>query len=234
MPDPSTPTARPSGLTAAEAARRLAAAGPNELPRPESRNLVRIVAEVLAEPMLALLLVGGLVYLLLGSRGEALVLLAFACLSIVITVVQESRTERVLEALRDLASPRALVIRDGERRRIAGREVVVGDLMVVGEGDRVAADAVLIDCHDLEADESLLTGEAVPVGKVAAGTDRPPLARPGGDGLAFVFSGAMIVRGSGLAEVVATGGDSEMGRIGRTLAAWSASSRCSGSRSARR
>lgn len=206
------------GLSQTEAARRLADNGPNELPRPEKRNLVRIALDVFAEPMLALLLAGGGIYLLLGDTGEGLILMAFAGLSIVITVVQESRTERVLESLRDLASPRALVIRDGERRHIPGREVVVGDLMVVGEGDRVAADALIRTCHDLEADESLLTGEAVPVRKLPAEEERPARARPGGDGLPFVFSGAMIVRGTGIAEIIATAGDSEIGRIGRTLA----------------
>ena len=103
--------------------------------------------EVLREPMLALLIAGGVVYLLLGSREEALVLLAFACLSVGITAVQEARTERVLEALRDLTSPRALVIRDGQRLRIAGREVARGDLIVLSEGDRVPADAVLLGGH---------------------------------------------------------------------------------------
>jgi Ca2+-transporting ATPase len=98
---------------------------------------------VLREPMLALLLVGGIVYLALGDLKEAIILVAFATMSIVITVVQETRTERVLEALRDLTSPRALVIRGGERKRIAGRDVVRGDLIVLSEGDRVPADAVL-------------------------------------------------------------------------------------------
>jgi P-type Ca2+ transporter type 2C len=104
---------------------------------------LRIIFDVLREPMLALLLAGGVVYLLLGSREEALILLAFACLSVGITVVQEARTERVLEALRDLTSPRALVIRDGQRQRIAGREVARGDVIVLAEGDRVPADAAL-------------------------------------------------------------------------------------------
>ena len=117
--------------------------------------------------MLALLLVGGIVYLVLGDLKEAIILLAFATMSIAITVVQETRTERVLEALRDLTSPRALVIRDGERKRIAGRDVVRGDLIVLSEGDRVPADAVLLQCTDLQADESTLTGESVPVRKVA-------------------------------------------------------------------
>ena len=115
--------------------------------------------------MLALLIAGGVVYLLLGNLEEALILLAFACLSVGITVVQEARTERVLEALRDLTSPRALVIRGGERLRIAGREVVRGDLIVLAEGDRVPADARLLEATGLSADESLLTGESVPVRK---------------------------------------------------------------------
>src|SRR5581483_7917546 len=97
------------------------------------------VLDVLREPMLALLLGGGFIYFLLGDLEEAAILLAFAGLSVAITVIQETRTERVLEALRDLTSPRALVIRDGERKRIAGREVVRGDVMVLGEGDRVPA-----------------------------------------------------------------------------------------------
>src|SRR6185312_12397587 len=96
------------------------------------------------EPMHALLAGGVAVYLALGNLQEALILLAFAMLSISITVVQETRTERVLEALRDLTSPRALVIRGGLRKRIAGREVVRGDLVVLAEGDRVPADAVLL------------------------------------------------------------------------------------------
>ncbi len=175
----------------------------------------RIVLDVLKEPMLLLLLVGGVVYLLLGSKAEALILLAFACMSIGITAVQEARTSRVLEALRDLSSPRALVIRDGTRLRIAGRDVVRGDLIVLSEGDRVPADAMLIEATDLSADESLLTGEAEAVRK-RVGADRADV-RPGGHDLPQVFSGTLIVRGSALAEVTATGAASEIGKIGKSL-----------------
>ena len=168
--------------------------------------------------MLALLVGGGAVYLLLGDLKEAVILLAFATMSILITVVQESRTERVLEALRDLTSPRALVIRDGERKRIAGREVVRGDLVVIAEGDRVPADATLVECQGLRTDESLLTGESVPVRKVAQ-RDRASLAghRPGGDDLPCVFSGSLVVSGTGIGEVIAIGALSEIGRIGQSL-----------------
>ena len=202
------------GLTHAQAAARLAAEGYNEVPHAHRRSPLRIVAEVLREPMLALLIAGGVVYLLLGNREEALILMALACLSIGITVVQEARTERVLEALRDLTSPRALVIRGGERLRIAGREVARGDLIVLSEGDRVPADASLLEATSLSVDESLLTGEAVPVRKVAG---LPKATRPGGEGKSMVFSGSMVVQGSALALVTATGPASEIGKIGTSL-----------------
>ncbi|MBI3507754.1 MAG: cation-translocating P-type ATPase [Proteobacteria bacterium] len=219
MPDIAKPPGTRPGLGSAEAAARLAADGPNELPRTDRRTPLRIVFEVVREPMLALLLAGGSVYLLLGSLQEAVILLTFAILSVSITVVQEFRTERVLEALRDLTSPRALVVRDGTRIRIAGREVVRGDLVVLAEGDRVPADAAVLECQDLQADESLLTGESVPVRKraddAAAGAGAP---RPGGDDLGYVFSGTLVVRGSAVCEVRATGARSEIGRIGASLA----------------
>jgi len=203
-----------SGLTQLEAEARLRAEGHNELPRPERRTAIRIAVEVLREPMLALLVSGGVIYLLLGDLREALLLLVFGLMSVVITVIQETRTERVLEALRDLTSPRALVVRNGERRRIAGREVVRGDVVVVAEGDRVPADATLLDGRDVQADESLLTGESVPVRKRVSQT--PALAdhKRGGDDQPFLYSGSLIVRGDGLAVVTATGPRSEIGKIG--------------------
>ncbi len=209
------PVLHAPGLTRSEAQARLDAEGFNELPRTRRRSPLRIVLDVLREPMLALLLAGGMVYLALGNREEALILLVFACLSVGITVVQEARTERVLEALRDLTSPRALVIREGVRQRIAGREVVRGDLIVLAEGDRVPADARLLQATDLAADESLLTGEAVPVRKLAGKAE--PGARPGGEDQPMVYSGSLIVRGTALAEVTATGPHSEIGRVGTTL-----------------
>jgi Ca2+-transporting ATPase len=201
------------GLTTQEAAARLTAEGPNLLPRPESRTLFRIVGEVLREPMFALLLGAGAVYLLLGDLKEALILFLFACTSVGIAVVQEARTERVLEGLRDLTSPRALVVRDGVETRIAGAEVVRGDLVILAEGDRVPADAIVIAAHDLLTDESLLTGESAPVRKSEA-LDVTTDARPGGDDLPYVFSASLIVRGQGRAVVTATGPRSEIGKIG--------------------
>ncbi|TIO73931.1 MAG: cation-translocating P-type ATPase [Mesorhizobium sp.] len=210
--------ATPCGLSESEARARLLAEGPNELPRSGRRTPLRIALEVVREPMLALLLGGGAVYLLLGDLREALILLCFATLSVAITIIQEARTERVLEALRDLTSPRALVVRDGERRRVAGREVVRGDIVMLAEGDRIPADLLLIQSRDLQVDESLLTGESVPVRKVATmPPDRTVKHRPGGDSIPAVFSGSLVVRGSGVGEAVATGARTEIGAIGQAL-----------------
>ncbi|MGZ5661212.1 MAG: P-type ATPase, partial [Usitatibacter sp.] len=194
------------GLTVAEAALRLAADGPNALPASQRRGTLALAAGVLREPMFLLLVGASAIYLVLGDVAEALVLAASIGVIFTITVVQERRTERTLEALRDLSSPRALVIRDGREMRIAGPDVVRGDLMMMREGDRVAADARIVEAHDLLVDESLLTGESVPVEKR--------------DGTAAdaVFSGTLVVRGFGLAEVTHTGVRSELGRIGTTLA----------------
>jgi P-type Ca2+ transporter type 2C len=206
-----------TGLSEREARARLERDGYNELPRTRRRTPFRIVTEVMREPMLALLAAGGVVYLALGDLQGAIILLAFAMVSIVITVVQETRTERVLEALRDLTSPHALVIREGMRTRIAGREVVKGDLVVLAEGDRVPADAVLLEGNDLHTDESLLTGESASVRKVPRTPATDATTRPGGDDLPCVFSGTLVVRGGGIAEVTATGARSEIGKIGQSL-----------------
>ncbi len=169
--------------------------------------------------MFALLIGAGAIYLVIGELKEALILFFFACTSTGIAIVQQVRTERVIESLRDLTSPRALVIRDGREMRIAGAELVLGDLILIAEGDRVPADAILLAAHDLAIDESLLTGEAVAVRKNTAG-DTPALspARPGGDDLPYIFSGTLVVRGRGRAIVTATGPRSEIGRIGVAIA----------------
>jgi Ca2+-transporting ATPase len=207
-----------TGLSASEALARLQSEGFNELPQAGTRSVFRLVLDVLKEPMLLLLLGGGGIYLMLGDLAEALMLAVFASASVVITIVQEARTERVLESLRDLSSPRASVIRDGEQIRIAGREVVRGDLIVLAEGDRIAADAVLRDCDDLLTDESLLTGESVPVRKRPTGDGEAGVAQPaGGDDLPAVFSGSLVVRGAGIAEVTATGPHTALGKIGQAV-----------------
>jgi Ca2+-transporting ATPase len=205
-----------SGLSEAETAQRLKTEGYNELPSTKRRSVFAIAFEVVREPMFLLLITGGAIYLLLGDIREAVMLLSFVFVVMGITLYQERKTERALEALRDLSSPRALVIRDGKQRRTPGREVVRGDIIVLSEGDRVPADAVLISSVNLSVDESLLTGESVPVRKASYnGTMR--MVRPGGDDLPCVYSGTLTVKGFSIAEVQATGINTELGKIGKAL-----------------
>lgn len=211
-----------NGLSELEAVARLKQEGYNELPSSQHRSFLTIAWDIIQEPIFLLLLACGVIYLFLGDAQEALILLGFVFFIVGINLYQEQKTERSLEALRDLSSPRALVIRDGARQRIAGREVVRGDLIVISEGDRVPADAVLLWSTHVTVDESLLTGESVPVRKRAAksGEDPKNLAatvRPGGDDLPCVYSGTLIVQGQGIAQVQATGIHTEMGKIGKAL-----------------
>ena len=196
------------GLTQAEAAARLKSYGPNELSGAKRRDLPRILLDALREPLLLLLIAAGVIYFILGDLHEAVLLMGLACINVGLIVYQEQKTERVLESLRDLTSPRALVVRDGEQIRIAGREVVPGDLLVLAEGDRVPADGQVLEAMDLSIDESLVTGESVPVVKLPdAGPDTTRL-----------YSATLVVRGHGLARVEATGAQSEIGRIGTATA----------------
>ena len=233
-PPPRTPGALPdalpaltglTGLTAAEAARRLAADGPNMLPGSAPKSVLAIVQGVVTEPMFLMLLAAGGIYLALGDRTEAIFLLSFVFVVIGITLVQERKTQRALESLRDLSAPRALVIRDGQEQRIAGRDVVRGDLLVLHEGDRIAADAQLLQ-GQLEVDESLLTGEAVPVAKLAlaflSGAEKAPATladKPDGHTAAAIFASTVVTRGVGVAQVQATAAHTAVGRIGADLAA---------------
>jgi Ca2+-transporting ATPase len=205
------------GLSHREVADRRLKFGWNELPRAGNRRLLRILIEVVSEPMFLLLLACFGIYLILGDRTEAFMLLGFVAISIVITIYQENKTERSLEALRDLSSPRALVIRNGERQRIPGRDVVPGDLIFLNEGDRVPADAELLWCLNLRIDESVLTGESVAVAKRAASNTGSEQPRPGGEHTQFVFSSSLVVAGQGIARVLSTGIHTEVGKIGKAL-----------------
>jgi Ca2+-transporting ATPase len=205
-----------SGLTEKEAASRQEEEGFNELPSTKQRSIFAIAFEVVREPMFLLLVACGTIYLFLGDVQEAIILLGFVFVVMGITFYQERKTERALEALRDLSSPRALVIRDGEPKRIAGREVVRDDIIMLSEGDRIPADAVLMSCVNLSVDESLLTGESVSVSKSSCDTT-VEMGRPGGDSLPFVYSGTMAVKGQGVARVLATGIHTEIGKIGKAL-----------------
>ena len=204
------------GLSEQEVMERLATVGYNELPSARRRTLLHILLEILREPMFLMLIGCGVLYLLLGDAEEALMLIGFVFVIIGITFFQERKTERALEALRDLSSPRALVIRDGKQQRIPGREVVPDDILLIAEGDRIAADGVLLSGSHISVDESLLTGESVSVHK-KPWDGRADIGRPGGDDQPFVFSGTLVVKGQGITQVRRTGMQTEIGKIGKAL-----------------
>ncbi len=205
-----------SGLSESTALSKIKKEGYNELPSQKNKNIFIIFFEVVREPMLLLLIGSGLVYLFLGEPKDALMLLTFVFVVVGITFYQERKTERALEALRNISSPRALVIRDGQQKRIAGRDVVRQDIIILREGDRVPADAVILSCSNLSVDESLLTGECMPVRK-AEWDGKEAVKRPGGDDLPFVYSGTLVVAGRGIAKVASVGINTEMGKIGKAL-----------------
>jgi len=208
-----------TGLLEEEASEILKKEGYNELPSQKKQSLFSILLNVLKEPMLLLLLVAGMIYLFLGEVRDALILLVFVFVVVGITFNQERKTERALEALKTLSSPRALVIRGGEQKRIPGREVVKGDIMILREGDRIPADGVVLSCTNLLVDESLLTGESLAVRKSESSGLNQSLqpGQPGGDDLPFVYSGTLVIQGHGIAQVSSTGIQTEMGKIGKAL-----------------
>ncbi|NYT64250.1 cation-translocating P-type ATPase [Alcaligenaceae bacterium] len=212
----------PEGLTAAEAQRRLTTEGPNLLPGSVPKSMAAIVYGVIVEPMFLMLLTAGGIYLALGDRAEALFLLGFVFVVIGLTLAQERKTQRALESLRDLSAPRALVIRDGQEQRIAGSDVVRGDILIVREGDRIAADAHLLN-GQLDVDESLLTGEAVPVTKLVSAAaeivDTMAINASSEESANMLFASTVVTRGLGLARVHAIGSATAVGRIGVDLAA---------------
>lgn len=204
------------GLTQKEVKHKLETEGYNELQGGTSKNFLSIMLGVVKEPMFLLLVACGTLYMILGDIEEGIMLLGFVFVVMGIEFYQERKSEKALEALKDLASPRALVIREGIEVRIPGREVVCGDILVLQEGDRVPADATVIKGISLLVDESLLTGESVPVRKHDWNGENDTI-QPGGDDLPFVYSGSMVVQGNGIARVTHTGMNTQIGKIGKAL-----------------
>ena len=206
------------GLSETEAQERLATHGPNALPADESRSLLTTIVQIASEPVLVLLLIAAGIYLLIGSMAEGLMLIAFALFTVALMVFQDRRSEHALRALRELGAPTARVVRDGVEKRIAALEVVPGDVTVICEGERIPADGTLIKAVQLAIDESLLTGESVPVSKLPVSTLPEAPAQLGGDNQPFIYSGTLVVRGHGMAVVTSTGAHTQAGKIGASLA----------------
>lgn len=197
------------GLTSTQAAERIKRDGQNILPGSVPIRTIRLVFEVLTEPMFLMLLAAGGLYLVLGDRGEAIFLLSVVFVIIGMTLFQHSRTQRQLEALRELSAPRALVIRDGVEKRIAGMDVVLDDLLILREGDRIPADANLIE-GSLEVDESLLTGESVVVTKHSQNNKDSADSQ--------LYASTLVTKGAGVARVFAVAEDTAVGKISTDLA----------------
>ena len=205
-----------TGLTESQVAEKLRTEGYNSLPSSKPKNIFTLALGVIKEPMFILLVACGSLYLVLGQLQEGLMLLGFVFVIMGIEFFQEKKTEKALDALKDMASPRALVIRNGKEIRIAGVEVVTDDLIVLQEGDRVPADATVIQSVNMLVDESLLTGESVSVRK-RDWDGQLEITQPGGDDLPFVYSGSMIVQGNGIARVTSIGINTQLGKIGKAL-----------------
>ncbi len=204
------------GLSAAEVEKKHQTDGYNELPSSKSKSIGKIALGILKEPMFILLVLCGTLYLVLGDVREGIMLMGFVVVIMGIEFFQERKTEKALDALKDMSSPRALVIREGQEMRVAGREVVIDDIIVLREGDRVPADATVLSCVNLLVDESLLTGESVSVHK-SEFTGNEEDTQPGGDNRPFVYSGSMVVQGIGIAKVTAVGIHTQIGHIGRSI-----------------
>lgn len=197
------------GLSKEEATKLLKEHGFNELPLNKPKNIFLIAVEVFKEPMFLLLTSCAVLYILLGDLREGIILLSTTLVIIFITFYQYQKTERALDALKKLSSPRALVVRDGVEIRVAGREVVPGDTLVLNEGDRIPADAMVWESNNLTVDESLLTGESMPVSKSVHSNETLS------EGM--VFSGTLVIQGKGFAKVLHTGINTAFGKIGTSI-----------------
>ena len=206
-----------TGLSKEEAALRLQKQGPNAFDTEPQRTWARRLLDMAREPMFMLLVAAAMLYIVLGDLVEGLTLSLFVLAVLGMTFWQEGRAELALQALRGLTQPQARVLRGGQVLRIPARDVVPGDLLMLAEGDRIAADGWLQQADQLQVDESLLTGESVPVGKRAAPEHPPETTAPGGEDSPAVFAACHVVRGQGLAQVTATGARSQVGQIGAAL-----------------
>lgn len=199
-----------TGLNTNEVNERIALYGYNELPSEKPKNVFGIAKEVIKEPMFILLIACGILYIVLGDLNQGLFLLSTIIIIIFITFYQYQKTEKALNSLKNLSSPRALVIRNGQEIRIPGREVVPDDVVILNEGDRVPADGILIKAVNLTIDESILTGESVPVFKSFEHDTANNINT-------LVYSGTLVVQGKGYVKIRSIGLHTAFGKIGSSI-----------------
>lgn len=205
------------GLNEKEVLEKIKKDGYNELPKNKKKSFLSIVFEILKEPMFLLLIICCTIYLFLGDIKESIMLLFSISIVIGITIYQHNKTERALELLKELSSPKALVIREGIEKKILSKELVTEDIIILNEGDKIPADAILLYANNLYVNESLLTGESNSVRKISTNQNLEKIESPGGNDLPFVYSGTLIVKGQGIAKVKKIGLNTEIGKIGKSL-----------------
>ena len=177
----------------------------NTLPKKHRRSYLTLILGLIKEPMILLLMIAMILYLVFGELQEGLSLSVFVLVIIAISIYQEGKTERALEALRELTSPNAFVIRNNQTVKINSRDIIINDTVIIYEGDRIPADGILISSNDLLVDESLLTGESLAVIKNLS------------QNYHTVYSGTMVVQGQGVFQVQAIGENTAIGKIGVAL-----------------
>ena len=197
-----------NGLSPELAAKQLKEDGPNEQAASHRRNWVDRIWDMSHEPMFVLLIAAAAIYLVLGDLSEGLTLGIFVLAVLGLTLYQEGKSDRSIESLRALSQHTAQVIRAGVIIKLPSVEIVKGDLLIISEGDRISADGFLVKADNVTVDESLLTGESVPVEKQLRNNQQERT---------FVFSGTYVIRGQGLVQVTATGPRTEIGKIGASL-----------------
>lgn len=205
----------PAGLTSAEAAIRLTQHGPNELQAAPRISPWTLLFEQFKNVLIVILLVATLLSAFLGHEVEAIVISVIVLFAVLLGFVQEYRAERAIEALRQMAAPTASVLRDGQEIEAPARELVPGDIVLIRAGDKIPADVRLFDAINLQIEEAALTGESVPVEKNSTPLNNHELAI--GDRKNMAYSGTAATYGRGLAMVVATGMNTEFGKIARML-----------------
>ena len=204
-----------TGLTSSEAKKRLAEHGPNAIPEKQQRSLLAILLGQFADFMIMVLLAAALISGFVGEPQDTIAILVIVILNAIIGAIQEFRAERAVAALREMAAPEAHVYRDDQAVTLASAELVPGDVVVLEAGNVVPADLRLLEVEEMQVDESALTGESHPVEKQIAGLSETDL--PLGDRQNQAFKSSLITRGRGVGVVVATGLDTEIGRIAGLL-----------------
>lgn len=204
-----------AGLTSAEAMQLQHQYGKNELTSQKKENFLKKVLHIICEPMFLLLIVAAVIYFILGEPRDGAIMLIFVIGVISIDVFQEWKTDKTLDALKDLSAPHITVIRDGKETMIASIDLVPGDLMMIHEGIKIPADGILVKCNDLCVDESSLTGEAEGVWKVITENAEASDDYWRKD---YCYAGTLVIQGTGLVSVNKIGSETEYGKIGMNVA----------------